>query len=51
MVNSIAPEFLEKNPNFHKLTKKQIAQISFDPDDDDDVEPKYSLRCCEPLKT
>jgi hypothetical protein len=40
VVNSIAPELLEQNPNFHKLTKKQIAQISFDPDDDDDVEPR-----------
>ena len=40
VVNSIAPELLEQNPNFYKLTKKQIAQISFDPDDDDDVEPR-----------
>jgi superfamily I DNA/RNA helicase len=40
VVNSIAPELLEQNPNFHKLTKKQVAQISFDPDDDDDVEPR-----------
>jgi DNA helicase-2/ATP-dependent DNA helicase PcrA len=40
VVNSIAPEILEQNPNFHKLTKKQVAQISFDPDDDNDVEPK-----------
>ncbi len=40
VVNSIAPELLEKNPNFSKLTKKQIASISFDPQDDDDVEPR-----------
>ena len=40
VVNSIAPELLEQNPNFHKLTKKQIAQISFDPDDEDEVEPR-----------
>jgi superfamily I DNA/RNA helicase len=40
VVNSISPNLLEKNPNFHKLSKKQIAQISFDPDDDEDVEPR-----------
>lgn len=40
VVNSIAPELLEQNPNFHKLTKKQVAQISFDPDDEDEVEPR-----------
>lgn len=40
VVNSIAPELLEKNPNYSKLTAKQIASISFDPDDEDDVEPR-----------
>ena len=40
VVNSIAPELLEKNPNYSKLTKKQIEAISFDPDDDFDVEPR-----------
>ena len=40
VVNSISPQLLEQNPNFHKITKKQVAQISFDPDDDDDVEPR-----------
>lgn len=40
VVNSIAPELLEKNPNYNKLTKKQIESISFDPDDDFDVEPR-----------
>lgn len=40
VVNSIAPELLEKNPNYNKLTKKQIESISFDPDDEFDVEPR-----------
>ena len=40
VVNSVSPELLKQNPNFYKLTKKQIAQISFDPDDEDDVEPR-----------
>jgi len=40
VVNSIAPELLEQNPNFHKLSKKQISQISFDPEDEDDVESR-----------
>ena len=40
IVNSIAPELLEKNPNYSKLTAKQVAAISFDPKDEDDVEPR-----------
>jgi DNA helicase-2/ATP-dependent DNA helicase PcrA len=40
VVNSIAPELLEKNPNYSKLTKKQVEAISFDPTDDFDVEPR-----------
>jgi superfamily I DNA/RNA helicase len=40
VINSIAPELLEKNPNYSKLTAKQIASISFDPSDEDDVEPR-----------
>ena len=38
VVNSIAPELLQKNPNYSKLTKKQIAAISFDPNDEEDLE-------------
>lgn len=40
VVNSIPPELLERLPNYNRLTKKQIAQISFDPEDDDYVEPR-----------
>lgn len=40
VVNSISPELLMQNPNYTKLTPKQIKSISFNPDDEDDVESK-----------
>lgn len=40
VVNSIAPELLQQNPNYHKLSDKQLEKISFDPDDEDDIEPR-----------
>ena len=40
VVNSVSPNLLQQNPNFHKLSKKQVAAISFDLDDEDDVEPR-----------
>ncbi len=40
VVNSIAPELLERNPNYHKLSQKQLEKISFDPDDEVNIEPR-----------
>jgi superfamily I DNA/RNA helicase len=40
VINSIAPELLEQSPNFEKLTAKQLEKISFDPDDDVNIEPR-----------
>lgn len=40
VVNSIAPELLDQNPNANKLNKKQREKITFDPYDEDNVEPK-----------
>jgi len=40
VVNSIAPELLDQNPNANKLSKKQREKITFDPYDEDNVEPK-----------
>jgi superfamily I DNA/RNA helicase len=40
VVNSIAPEMLYTLPGANQLTNKQVASISFDPEDEDDVEPR-----------
>ena len=40
VINSIAPTLLEQNPNFHKLSKKQVEKITFDPYDEDNIEPR-----------
>lgn len=40
VVNSIAPEVLSKNPNASKLSKKQLEKISFDPFNEDEIEPR-----------
>ncbi len=40
VVNSIAPSLLMQNPNYHKLSKKQLEKISFDPDEEEDIEPR-----------
>ena len=40
VINSIAPSLLEQNPNYHKLTAKQLEKISFDPDDEENIEPR-----------
>jgi len=40
VVNSIAPELLMQNPNYEKLTKKQLEKITFDPEEQEDIEPR-----------
>ena len=40
VVNSIAPELLMQNPNYTKLSQKQLEKITFDPDEEDDIEPR-----------
>ena len=40
VVNSIAPELLEKCPIYSKLTEKQLEKLTFDPDDEINVEPR-----------
>lgn len=40
VINSIAPDLLEKSPNFHQLSKKQLEKITFDLDDDVNIEPR-----------
>lgn len=40
VVNSVAPELLEQNPNSYKFSKKQLEKITFDPDDEENVEPR-----------
>ena len=40
VVNSIAPELLMQNPNYTKLSKKQLEKITFDPDEQEDIEPR-----------
>jgi superfamily I DNA/RNA helicase len=40
VVNSIAPVLLEQNPNYHKLSQKQLEKITFDPEDEVNIEPR-----------
>lgn len=40
VVNSVSMEILQTNPMWTKLNKKQLEMITFDPDDEVDVEPK-----------
>ena len=40
VVNSISPFLLEEDPNYGMLTKKQLEKITFDPDDEINVEPR-----------
>lgn len=40
VVNSVSMEILQTNPSWTRLTKKQLEAITFDPDDEVDVEPK-----------
>lgn len=40
VINSISPELLSKSSNFHQLSKKQLEKITFDPDDDVNIEPR-----------
>jgi superfamily I DNA/RNA helicase len=40
VVNSIAPVLLEQNPNYHKLSQKQLEKITFDPADEVNIEPR-----------
>lgn len=40
VINSIAPAILMQNPNASKLSKKQLEKISFDPFDEDEIEPR-----------
>ncbi len=40
VVNSIAPVLLEQNPNYSKLSPKQLEKITFDPEDEVNIEPR-----------
>jgi DNA helicase-2/ATP-dependent DNA helicase PcrA len=40
VVNSISMEILQSNPMWTRLSKKQLEAITFDPNDEVDVEPK-----------
>lgn len=40
VINSIAPELLENDPNYGSITQKQLDKITFDPDDEINVEPR-----------
>ena len=40
VVNSLPPELLIKNGVYDKFSKKQLEKISFDPDDDENVESR-----------
>jgi superfamily I DNA/RNA helicase len=40
IVNSIPPYLLDANPGASNLTKKQREKLTFDPSDEDDVEPR-----------
>lgn len=40
VVNSIAPVLLESSPIYGKLTDKQLEKLTFDPDDEVNVEPR-----------
>ena len=40
VVNSVSPLLLEQDPNYNKLSAKQLEKISFDPDDEENIEPR-----------
>ena len=40
VINSICPEMLDKHPSASNLPKKMREKITFDPYDEDDIEPK-----------